>query len=48
MVAILEDPRALPTQVLATFMEPLRLRDAVRDVIQSPEYNMSSTDRRTT
>lgn len=48
MIAILEDPRALPTQVLATFVEPLRVRDAVRDVINSPGYNMSSTDPRPT
>lgn len=32
MIAILEDPRAVPTQVLATFVEPSRVRDAVREV----------------
>lgn len=42
MIAILEDPESVPTQVLATFVEPSDVRDAVRDLIDSPAYRTNA------
>jgi hypothetical protein len=38
VLAILDDPRAVPTQVLATFVEPARVQRALRALVASDEY----------
>ena len=38
MLAILDDPRAIPTQVLAEFVEPARVQRALRALVASPGY----------
>ena len=38
MLAILDDPRAIPTQVLARFVEPAEVREALRAIVDSDEY----------
>ena len=38
MLAVLDDPRAIPTQVLAQFVEPSEVRQALRSLIESDEY----------
>jgi hypothetical protein len=43
MLAILEDPHAVPTQVLAQFVRPAVVRGALTVLMESPEYNEGST-----
>jgi ATP-dependent Clp protease ATP-binding subunit ClpA len=38
MIAILDDPRAIPTQVLGQFVEPARIRQALREFLDSNGY----------
>ena len=38
MIAILDDPHAIPTQVLARFVEPSDVRDALRRLLDSDGY----------
>jgi ATP-dependent Clp protease ATP-binding subunit ClpA len=38
MLAMLDDPRAIPTQVLGQFVEPVRVREALRDFLDSEGY----------
>ena len=38
MIAILDDPRAIPTQVLARFVEPARVQRELRAFVASDEY----------
>ena len=38
MMAILDDPRAIPTQVLAKFVEPAQVQRALRTLVASKEY----------
>jgi ATP-dependent Clp protease ATP-binding subunit ClpA len=38
MMAILDDPRAIPTQVLARFVEPARMQRELRFLVASEEY----------
>ena len=42
MMAILDDPRAIPTQVLAQFVEPARVQRALRNLVASEEYQTGS------
>ena len=43
MMAILDDPRAIPTQVLARFVEPVRVREALRTLLDSSEYKAGNS-----
>lgn len=43
MMAILDDPRAIPTQVLAEFVEPARVQRALRTLVASDEYQAGNT-----
>ena len=38
MIAILDDPRAIPTQLLARFVEPARVQRELRAFVASDEY----------
>ena len=38
MMAILDDPRAIPTQVLAKFVEPARVQRELRSLVASDGY----------
>jgi ATP-dependent Clp protease ATP-binding subunit ClpA len=43
MMAILDDPRAIPTQVLAKFVEPARVQRELRSLVASEEYRAGNT-----
>jgi hypothetical protein len=38
MLAVLDDSRAIPTQVLGQFIEPVRIRQALREFLDSDGY----------
>ncbi|RII15332.1 ATP-dependent Clp protease ATP-binding subunit ClpC1 [Streptomyces sp. YIM 130001] len=39
MLAVLDDPDAVPTQVMATLVDPAAVSAALLDVMESPGYN---------